>query len=173
MSGALRAWRRVYGGSPLHLLVHLAGLALAAWALSAVFSHYHATAGNLAIWLLAGAVLNDFVALPLYVGADRLARAAWARVRARTGAGRAAELVPGHGHVRVPVAMAAALLLVYLPNVLGKAPTGHRLATGLTEQPDYARRWLLITAGLLLASALLYTARLTAAAAAARRASRP
>ncbi|WP_210495847.1 hypothetical protein [Patulibacter sp. SYSU D01012] len=173
MSGAARTWRRLYGATPLHLLVHLAGFALIAWALIAVFGHYHATAGNLALWLLAGAVLNDLVALPLYVGVDRLARAAWDRVRARTGVGRAADLVPGNGHVRVPVAMSAALLLVYLPNVLGKAPVGHRLATGLPQQPDYAVRWLLITAALLLASAAVYAARLMAAAAAARRAPRP
>lgn len=159
-----RAFRRLYGATPAHLLLHLVGIALCAWALREVFGHYHLVWGNLLIWLVAGAVLNDFVALPLYVGADRLARRLWRPARRRLARGPATALVSGRGHVRVPVATAAALLLVYLPNVLGRAPRGHQLSTGLAEQPDYAGRWLLITAGLLVASLVIYLVRVRVAA---------
>ena len=158
MSRALAAWRRTYGASPLHLLLHLAATLLIAWALSQSFDdRYSAAYLNLALWMVGGAILNDFVALPLYVGADRVARAAWGRVRPAPAAPAARRpSVRGNGHVRVPVAMSAVLLLVYFPNITHKAPIGHRLSTGLAEQPDYAGRWLAITAGLLLASAALY-----------------
>jgi hypothetical protein len=164
-----RGFRRLYGATPAHLLLHLAGIALCAWALKEVFGHYREVWGNLLIWLVAGALLNDFVALPLYVGIDRLARRLWGPARQRLARGPATTLVPGRGHVRVPVAMSAALLLVYLPNILGKAPRGHQLSTGLAEQPDFAGRWLLITAGLLLASLALYLVRVRVAASGARR----
>ncbi|CAB4962077.1 unannotated protein [freshwater metagenome] len=55
--------------------------------------------------------------------------------------------------------MSGVLLLVYFPNITHKAPIGHRLSTGLQEQPDFAGRWLAITAGLLIGSALLYGVR--------------
>jgi hypothetical protein len=160
--GLVGRWRRSYGASPLHLLLHLAAIALIAWALSQSFdARYEKAYLNLAIWMLAGAVINDFVALPLYVGVDRVARAVWGRVRpARSASGRSgAPAVPGNGHVRVPLVMSGVLLLVYFPNITHKAPIGHRLSTGLTEQPDYAGRWLAITAGLLVASAVLYAVR--------------
>jgi hypothetical protein len=166
--------RRRYGASPLHLLLHVVGIVLIAYALREVFGHYSKTAGNLALWLVAGALINDFVAIPLYVGADRLARRLWAPARTRLRRGDRDPLpVSGRGHVRVPAAMSATMLLVYLPNVLHKAPRGHELATGLAEQPDYAGRWLLITAGLFLASAAVYAVRALRASAAASAARRP
>ncbi|MDO9408336.1 hypothetical protein [Patulibacter sp.] len=165
--GPVSRWRRSYGASPLHLLLHLAAIALIAWALSQAFdSRYEAAYVNLAIWLVGGAVLNDFVALPLYVGLDRLARGAWslvagdaqARAARRPAEGRTRRLpaLPGNGHVRFPLVMSGVLLLVYFPNITHKAPIGHRLSTGLQEQPDFAGRWLAITAGLLIGSAVLY-----------------
>ena len=160
--GMLAGWRRTYGASPAHLLLHLIGIVLIAWALSQSFdARYEKAYLNLALWMVGGAIINDFVALPLYVGIDRVARTTWGRVRPSGAAedGRSRPLVRGNGHVRVPVAMAAVLLLVYFPNITHKAPIGHRLSTGLQEQPDWAARWLAITAGLLIASAVLYAVR--------------
>jgi len=202
-------WRRTYGASPLHLLLHLAAIVLIAWALSQAFdSRYEAAYKNLAIWMVGGAILNDFVALPLYVGIDRAARTVWGLVagtRGTVGArqaaapatteGAASSVAPstdrpspaadglppaagsvpqappdrirssrlpaviGNGHVRFPLVMSGVLLLVYFPNITHKAPIGHRLSTGLAEQPDWAGRWLMITAGLLIGSAVLYALR--------------
>lgn len=172
---AAELWRRTYGASPLHLLLHLAGIALAAWALSQAFDpRYSASALNLLLWLVAGLVLHDLIALPLYVVADRTARAAWSVPRWLRGRAPSAPVlgsVRGNGHVRFPVVVSAVLLLVYLPNILGKAPKGHLFSTGLPEQPDFAARWLLITAGLFLLSAAIYAVRSASAAAAARRSS--
>lgn len=171
-------WRQTYGASPLHLLLHLAGIALAAWALSQAFDpRYSATALNLLLWLVAGLVVHDLIALPLYVAVDRIARAAWSVprwLRNRRASAPVLGTVRGNGHVRFPAVVSAVLLLVYLPNILGKAPKGHVLSTGLPEQPDFATRWLLITAGLFLLSALIYAVRSVrsgSAAAAARRSS--
>ncbi|MEV4423486.1 hypothetical protein AB0L40_26475, partial [Patulibacter sp. NPDC049589] len=207
----LTAWRRTYGASPAHLLLHLTAITLIAWILSQSFdARYSASYKNLAIWMVAGAIINDFIAIPLYVGADRIARWIWGFVRgthvrpaakvpppvdphppahadhfdASWGAGAAHDdpgaavpattrrrdpAVLGNGHVRVPLAMAAVLLLVYFPNIAHKAPAGHRLSTGLAEQPDYATRWLAITAGLFAVSAVIYGLRSAAARTAARR----
>jgi hypothetical protein len=203
-------WRRSYGESPLHLLLHLAAIALIAWALSQSFdSRYSEAYKNLAIWMVGGAIINDFVALPLYVGLDKAGRTVWGLVAGtRTprgphphdahphsqppehaehfdsswGAGHAhpehpAPALParrtpsvlGNGHVRFPLAMSAVLLLVYFPNITHKAPIGHRLSTGLQEQPDFAGRWLAITAGLLIGSAVLYALRVALARGRARR----
>lgn len=164
-------WRASYGASPWHFLAHLVGIALIAWALSQSFdARYSKAAVNLAIWMVAGAVIHDGIALPLYVLGDRVARRLWAplgRRLARDGVRR----VPGNGHVRVPLVMSAVMLLVYLPNIQHRAPIGHRLSTGLAEQPDYLGRWIAISVGLFAISLLIYALRLTAAAAAARRAS--
>lgn len=164
-------WRASYGASPWHFVVHLAGIALIAWALSQSFdARYSKAAVNLAIWMVAGAVIHDGIALPLYVVGDRTARWLWApigRRLARSGVRR----VPGNGHVRVPLVMSAVMLLVFLPNIQHRAPIGHRLSTGLAEQPDYLGRWIAITVGLFAISLLIYGLRLTGAAAAARRAS--
>jgi hypothetical protein len=213
-------WRRSYGESPLHLLLHLAAIALIAWALSQSFdSRYSEAYKNLAIWMVGGAIINDFVALPLYVGLDKAGRRIWGLVAgdrapgaraadaptataatdadqaaadtiavgrsthgdptapgasgadqpASTAVTRRTPAVLGNGHVRFPLAMSAVLLLVYFPNITHKAPIGHRLSTGLQEQPDFAGRWLAITAGLLIGSAVLYALRVALARGRARR----
>jgi hypothetical protein len=179
--GALAAWRRSYGASPAHLLLHLAAIALIALALAQSFdARYSTAAKNLALWMVGGAILNDLVALPLYVGADKAARFVWGLVRATTPRRRPPRhpsgRVLGNGHVRVPLAMSAALLLVYFPNIThkpGGGDRGYHLTTGLAEQPDYASRWLAITAGLLIASAVIYGVRRALARTAAPRPSSP
>ena len=64
-------------------------------------------------------------------------------------------------HVRVPAAISAVLLLVFFPLILVKADANYVRATGHHVE-GYARDWLLITAGLFAASALLYAGALTA-----------
>jgi hypothetical protein len=136
--------RRRYGGSPLHLLVHLALVAVAAWCLAQMFgAHVAPRPVNLALWLLLGAVAHDLVLLPAYALADRGLRCLPRAVL---------------NHVRVPLAISGVLLLVWFPLILGTRPSGYAAALG-REPPDYLGRWLSVTAGLALLSAVLFAAR--------------
>jgi Na+/melibiose symporter-like transporter len=136
-----------YGASPWHLLGHLAALAVVGYALWALLDGgTWARSVNLVAWLIGGALLHDFVALPLYSLADRAAQ--------RATGGRRRLL----NHLRVPAAISAVLLLVFFPLILVKADANYVRATGRHVE-GYARNWLLITAGLFAASALLYAVR--------------
>jgi Na+/melibiose symporter-like transporter len=144
----MTAWLRTrYGASPWHLAGHVAALAVVGYALWALLpGGGTARALNLVAWLIAGAVLHDLVGLPLYSLADR------ATQRATTGRRRLLH------HLRVPTAISAVLLLVYFPLILVRADAAYVRATGRHVE-GYARTWLLITAGLFAASALLYAVR--------------
>jgi Na+/melibiose symporter-like transporter len=145
--GVIAFLRTRYGASPGHLLGHLACFAVAGYALWAVLpGGGTARAVNLALWLVAGAVLHDLVGLPLYTLADRAAQ----------------RLTFGHhrllNHLRVPAAISLVLLLVFIPLILDLAPGNYRRATG-HDPTGYLAAWLAITAGLLVASALLFAVR--------------
>jgi len=154
----MRRWRRVYGSSPLHLAAHLVAFAVAAYALRQALGGRGAR--DVVVWIVAGALLHDLVLVPAYSAADRLASLA-TRGRVRV-----------LNHVRVPAVIAGVLLLVYFPLILARAPGNVQRATG-HRPADYGLRWLIITAALFAASALLYAARVTATAAGARRRRRP
>jgi hypothetical protein len=126
--------RLSYGASPLHLAGHVAALAVVAYALSQVLQV------GVLVWLVGGALLHDLVLLPLYSLADRVARSVARGVV---------------NHVRVPAAISGVLLLVYFPLILGKAPANYERNTG-RHPPDYLARWLAITAGLCVVSAVVW-----------------
>lgn len=135
--------RRAYGTNPLHLLLHAAVFAVAAYALGQVLSARFAE--NFVIWFVGAALLHDLVFVPLYSAADWLARR---------------ELgPPAINHVRVPALLSGLLLLVYFPLILVKADRTYVNSTGHHVE-GYARNWLLLTAGLFLVSGLIYLARL-------------
>jgi hypothetical protein len=144
--------RRAYGAGPLHLLGHVALIALAGYALSRAFQPRVAPQPlNLAAWLLGGALIHDLLLLPAYSLADLAGR----RV-----------LPPALlNHVRIPVALSGVVLLVYAPRILDRQPQNVVNALG-EPPPDYLGRWALLTAALFLASAMVYAFR---AARAARR----
>ena len=130
--------RRLYGAGPLHLLAHLALLPLCAWALLEVLGARQAA--NVAAWLVAAVVLHDLVVLPMYSGADRaMRRAAGASIN----------------YLRVPAGLSLLLLVVFFGVIGGPGAGAYRAASGL-EYHGYALRWLLVTAALFAASALLY-----------------
>lgn len=142
---------RRYGASPLHLLAHLAGFAIVAFALDRIFSGGDVKV--LVIWYLGFAIAHDLVFVPAYTGLDRLFRATIARLplRARTG-------VSVINYVRVPAVISGLLLIIYFPLISRRNEawyfdlSGHYLA-------HYALNWLLITAVLFLASGLIYATR--------------
>jgi hypothetical protein len=153
--GLRLGFRRRYGASPLHLLAHLAGFAIAAVALDRIFSG--GDVKELLAWYLGFAIAHDLVFVPAYTGLDRLFRGTLARLPIPTRSGPAVI-----NHVRVPVVISALLLIIYFPLISGQANgwylqlTGH----GLT---NYLRNWLLITAMLCLGSGLIYAVRVARA----------
>lgn len=58
-------------------------------------------------------------------------------------------------HLWVPACLSALLLLAFFPLILRLQPDGFRAATGHSPA-SYLVRWLLVSAGLFLASGLIY-----------------
>ena len=134
--------KRRYGASPLHLLVHLAVLALAAWALLQALDL--GGAERIVLWLVGAVVLHDLVLWPSYTALDRVAR------RGRP--------VGWANYVRLPLGLSALLLLVFFPVMCGKGEAAYTRVSGATWE-GYAGRWLLVCAVLFAVSAGLYLAR--------------
>jgi len=134
--------RARYGSSPLHLLAHLAALALAAWALLQALQ----LGGweRIVLWLAGAVVLHDLVLWPAYTTLDRLARrgrpAGWAN------------------YVRVPAGISLVLLLAFFPVICGKGEGTYERVSG-ESWDGYAARWLLVSAALFLVAGALYLAR--------------
>jgi hypothetical protein len=127
---------RRYDASPVHLLAHLAALALAAWALVQIPG-----LGNwqrIAVWLVAAVVVHDLVLFPAYTVAGRL--------------------VGRSPFVRVPLALSALLALVFFPVMCGKGEGAYTRVSGAAWD-GYAERWLLVSALLFAGSAVLYAVR--------------
>jgi Na+/melibiose symporter-like transporter len=139
--------RRRYGAHPAHLPAHLAVFAVAAWAVAQI------VAGgswiNYLAWFVGGALLHDLVFLPGYSALGR----GLEQARRLRRADRAAI-----NYIRVPAAISGVLLLVYFPLIFGLSDRNYRNDTGHSAH-GYLRNWLLITAGLFLASGLLYLLR--------------
>ncbi len=131
-----------YGASPLHLLVHLAVLALAAWALLQALDL--GGAERIVLWLVGAILLHDLVLWPSYTALDRVAR------RGRP--------VGWANYVRVPLGLSALMLLVFFPVMCGKGEAAYTRVSGATWE-GYAGRWLLVCAVLFAVSAALYLAR--------------
>ena len=134
--------RARYGASPLHLLAHLAALALAAWALLQALQL--GGAERIVLWLVGAVLLHDLVLWPAYTLLDRLARrgrpAGWAN------------------YVRAPVGLSALLALVFFPVMCGQGEAAYTRVSGL-EWEGYAARWLLVSAALFAGAAVLYLVR--------------
>jgi hypothetical protein len=134
---------------------HLALIAVVAWALAQMFDVSVAPQPlNLALWLALGALVHDLLLLPAYAAVDALIR----------------RLPPPLiNHVRFPAAISAVLLLVWFPLILNRQPANYVNALG-HDPPDYLGRWLAVTAGLFVVSALVFAVRrLTASRAGAPR----
>ena len=142
-------FRTLYGEHPLHLLGHLVVFAGAAYAIVQLKDAREAR--NIFIWLIGAAILHDAVFLPLYVVADRVGLLAGRRLRL---GGR----VPVVNHVRFVAVVSGVLLVVYFPLILRRAPGNIERATG-KPPTDAMGRWLAITGGLILVSAVVYGVR--------------
>ncbi|KDN76866.1 hypothetical protein DF19_14105 [Streptomyces olindensis] len=138
--------RGVPVGSPFRLLLLGASFALTGYAgVRLLADDWFAVA----VWFVGAALLHDLVLLPLYAVADRSV------VRGLDATGHRDRAL----YVRVPAALSGLLLLVWFPLISGRVERRYRLGTGLS--PDgFLARWLLITAVLFGAAALLLALRL-------------
>jgi hypothetical protein len=156
-------FRRRYGASPLHLLAHLAGLAVIALPLDRIFTGGGGVAGLL-VWYLGLVIAHDLVFVPAYTGLDRLFRATNARLPLPIPTGP-----PVINHVRAPVVISALLFILYLPLISRRSDGQYFAMSGHHLTHYYLRNWLLITAVLFLGSALIYAVRVVRARAHAAR----
>ncbi|MBB6417864.1 hypothetical protein ACIBQ5_18830 [Streptomyces massasporeus] len=137
---------RIPVGSPFQLLLLAASFAFAGYAGVRLLADDWF---GVAVWFVGAALLHDLALLPLYAVADR------AVVRGLGAAGRREWAM----YVRVPAALSGLLLLVWFPLISGTMDRRYRLGTGLSPE-GFLARWLLITAVLFGASALLLALRL-------------
>jgi len=160
----LARFRAFYRAQPLHLLALLATFALTAY-VGLQLSDVPALPGIL-LWFAGAVVAHDLVLFPLYALADR------SLVRALPGRRRPMPpRVPVVNHVRVPALAAGLLFLLFFPGILQLGTAAFVAATGQTQEP-FLERWLLLTAGLFVASGVAYAVRLSRAGPARRRGQR-
>lgn len=138
----MRVPRRWYGEGPLHLLLMVSSFALAGYAGVRLLD---GDTLMILLWFVGAVLVHDLVLLPLYSAADRALRLP--RV------GRAGPV----NFVRVPLLLSGLLLLMWFPLITRQAER-YEPASGLS--PDgFLGHWLLITAALFAASALLLVVR--------------
>jgi hypothetical protein len=179
-TGAAERFRSLYGQRPLHLVILLASFALCGYAAAKLLE---GDWRGIVEWFVGAAVIHDLVLVPLYGGTD------WVLHRVlREGGGPGSDAAPreeappeeappeeappeakdGHRssvrlavlhHIRVPAFLSLLLLLVYWPLISQDAGSHYQAATLLTPGV-FPVRWLLITAALFGASAVLLCVRL-------------
>ncbi len=154
-------WRRRYGAGPLHLLAHLAVLALAAFALDQIFSG--GDVKHLLAWYVGLAIAHDLVFVPMYTELDRLGRRLLARLPSRPFGD-----VRPINHLRAPALISGVLLLVYAPLITGRSDAELIEVTGHAFH-GYLLNWLLVTAVLFIGSGFIYAVRVARVRASRRR----
>ena len=150
MSDPVARIRRFYGANPLHLLALLGSFTLAGY----VVLRLNASPSLLwmGVWFAGSLILHDFVLFPLYALADRSLAGALRRRNA------APPAVSALNYIRVPALGAGLTFAVFFPGIIEQGSAWFRTATGLTQEP-YLERWLLLTAAMFLASAVVYALR--------------
>lgn len=144
MRSSIKAFARVYGANPLHLLAMIASFALAGYASTALF---HRNTIRVAVWFVGAAVGHDLLLLPLYGLANLSLTRIW-RVGPRS------DSVPWLNYLRFPAVISATLLLIYFPEI-SRRHTAQYSDSGLSNHP-YFSHWLLVTGVLFAVSAVVY-----------------
>jgi hypothetical protein len=153
----VRAFSRLYGSSPLHLLLAGAAFAVTGYAVYRAFDKQPALAQ--AKWFLGAIVAHDFIVLPLYslvlIG---LLFAVGGRA-AREGRPLSRRRLLVLNHVRVPAALSLLALLLFFPLILGLSESGYQGVSGLSTDP-YLPRFAFLTLALFALSGAVLAVRL-------------
>jgi hypothetical protein len=152
-------FRRLYGERVLHLIILLAALALAAYAVSVLglkgLYNPKVWWQSIGVWFAVAVIGHDLVLFPLYALAERLIPAS-RRPRRRDGVRqREQQRVPLTNYVRIPTMAAGLTFLLFFPGIIEQGAVTYRNATGLTQAP-FLQRWLLLVAAVYLISATWY-----------------
>ncbi|MCU1686385.1 MAG: hypothetical protein JWQ81_7124 [Amycolatopsis sp.] len=145
-----------YGANPLHLLALLGCFALAGYAVT--FWLDDPLLPRLVIWFLAAVIGHDLVLFPLYALADWSVTGALRALKPRR-AGTATALVSPLNYLRTPVLGAGLTFVLFFPGIIMQGADTVHAATGLDQTP-YLGRWLLLSAAMFGASAVVYAIRL-------------
>ena len=144
-------FRRLYGrDGPGHLLAMLLTYAITGYAVWALFQN--PKPWTVLLWLGGAIVAHDFVFLPLYTAAYRLARRVGGADEDRR------RRVIALQHLAIPFMISLLLALAALPLIFSLSPGNYRPTTGMTEEP-YLERWLAFTVALLVLSGIAYAIR--------------
>jgi hypothetical protein len=150
----MRAFRSLYGDSPLHLLAVIASFAIAGYAFLRIVENPSAV-GTL-IWFIGAAIAHDMIAFPLYSGLNLIANRA---IGGREESREDRRLVPVINHIRIPAFLCALSLLLFFPAILGLNSANYEKDTGISSDVFFTR-WLGLCAALFLGSAVIYALRL-------------
>jgi hypothetical protein len=171
MGDLSKLFRRLYGEHLLHLIVLLAALALAAYAISVLgidqLFNPKVWWQSIAVWFAVAVIGHDLILFPLYALAERFVPKGHRRATPPN-----PNRVPLTNYVRMPTLATALTFALFFPGIIEQGGFTYTAATGLTQAP-FLDRWLLLTAGFYLVSAICYVIRtVTTRTRPARRATR-
>ncbi len=147
--------KRFYGSNPMHLLILVGAFALALYVV--VLTAADSSWPVILLWFLGAVIGHDLVLFPLYALADRSLAAGLRAFRPR---GATSPRVSPLNYLRIPALTATLLLLLFFPGIIRQGKESYLAATGQTQQP-FLSRWLLLTAGVFILSAMAYAVRLS------------
>lgn len=149
-------FRGIYGSHPGHLLTMAAGFALIGYLVvtagpATLWKPQDSWWKSMTLWLAAATVFHDLVLFPIYSLADRVLGAPNNR--------RPPSRVSTRNHLRVPALGSGLILLSLSPDIIMQGAEKYFEGTGLTQE-HFLGRWLMLTALMFGASALIYGTRL-------------
>jgi hypothetical protein len=151
--------RRVHDREPLHLLAIVVSFAIVAAGVAGWFQAGSDPRGII-LWALGSAIAFEWILLPLawlldWVAFGRSWTVGFDRGETAPDQAGADRAPTNRAYVRVPAMLSALLLIVFAPLIF-RADTPTFVATTGLQPPDYLARWLLATAAMFAASAMLY-----------------
>ena len=146
------AFRRLYGAGPLHLVVLLPSLGIAAYAVVRLLAGEEASWLRLGVWFLAAVFLNDLVLNPLAAVVDGVLRFGLRWLPAVPAAPTTIN------HIRAPLLGAALTFLVFFPGIVRQGEPVVIGQSGLDQSP-FLLRWILLVVGMVAVSALVFALR--------------
>ena len=147
------SFRRAYGAGPLHLVVLVPTLAVAAYAVVRLLAAEEVSTWlRIGVWFLAAVFVNDLVLNPIAAVLDGVLRAGLRWLPAVPAAPTTIN------HIRVPLLGAVLTFLVFFPGIVRQGEPVVLGQSGLDQSP-FLLRWVLLVVGMVAVSALVFALR--------------